>query len=115
MALVVELVIHPVMRARPAVRHIAPPLRHSGHQATDLCREWMMLPVPGLIKPQDRLSRPCRGQLVQHRENRCRTNSSAEQHDGAALVLQREVPTWHADVEEVADAERPEAGSCRTV
>src|SRR4029077_14762644 len=102
MALVVEIVAHPIIRARPAIGHIAPPVRDSGHQAPDLRSERMVLPVPSLIEPQDRLSGLCRRQFVQHREERRRTDSSAQRHDGAAFVLQCEASTWQAYVEEVA-------------
>src|SRR3954468_22383450 len=111
MALVVEILAHPISRAWPAIGHITPPVRDSGHQTPDLCSERMVLPVPSLIKPQDRPSRLCRRQLVQHRKDRCRTDPSAKQHDGAAFVPQRETATWQADVLAVADPERPQTGS----
>src|SRR4051812_5749946 len=100
MALVVEIVADPIIRARPAIGHIAPPVWDSGDQAPDLRSQWMVLPVLRLVEPQDRPWRLRRRQLVQHREDRRRTDSSTEQHDGAALVPQREAPTWQADVEE---------------
>src|SRR6185295_6865441 len=113
MAFVVEILADPIVRTRPAIADIAPPVWDSGDQAPDLCSERMVLPVPSLIEPQDRLSGLCRRQFVQHREDRRRTDSRAQQHDGAAFVLQCEASTWQADVEEVADAERPQTGSCR--
>src|SRR6478735_3324015 len=115
MAFVVEIVADPIVRTRSAIADIAPPVWDSSDQAPDLCSERMVLPVPSLIKPQDRPTRLCRRQLVQHREDRCRTDPSAEQHDGAAFVPQCEAATWQGDVQAVADPERSQTGSCRAV
>ena len=81
----VEILAHPVVRARPAVADIAAAVGERGHEAADLGGEWMMLPIASRVQPQDLPRRASRRQRVQHRQNGRRPDSRAEQHDRAAL------------------------------
>src|SRR5262249_33172410 len=112
----VEILTHPVARARPAVTNIAAAMRELGHQAADFRREWMMLPIASRVQPQDL---PCRAglcQRVQHRQNRCRSDSGAEQHERLISGLQNEASARRADFESVAHPDLlPQVGSSGAV
>src|SRR5207237_6237652 len=111
----VEVLTHLVERARPAVTHIAAPLRKREHQAADLGGERMMLPIASLIEPQDLSRRPGFCQRIEHCQNRRRSDSSAEQHYRAFFDTQREASAWQADVEHVAHPQLSDAGSCDAI
>src|SRR5262245_46690953 len=53
----VEILTHLVARARPAVTNTAVAVRKREHEAADLGREWMMLPIASRVQPPDL---PCR-------------------------------------------------------
>jgi hypothetical protein len=50
----IEILSHPVARARPAVTDIAAAVRKREHEAADLGGEGMMLPIASRVQPQHR-------------------------------------------------------------
>src|SRR5262249_50324738 len=98
----VEIITLRVPRARPAVTNIAAGVREGVHEAADFGPEGMMLPIASPVEPQDL---PCRAgsrQRVQHRQNRRRPDSRAEQHHRPLSGLQNEASARPADVESIA-------------
>src|SRR6185312_8236492 len=83
-----------------------------GHETADFVGKWMMLSIASRVEPHDL---PCRASLrqrVQHRQNRRRSDSRAEQHHRPLCGLQKEGSTRRADVENVAQANMlPQVGS----
>src|SRR5689334_11281620 len=81
-------------------------------QAANFGSEWMMLPVACRIQPQDlTCGARCR-QRVQHRQNWCRSDSRAEQHQRPLAGLQNESSARRADVESIPDTNMvPQPGS----
>src|SRR5262245_27060271 len=76
----VEILAHLVARARPAVTNIAAALGEREQETADFRGKWMMLPIASPVQPQDLSCRVGGCQRVQHRQNRRRPNSRAEQH-----------------------------------
>ena len=62
----------------------------------------MMLPIARCVQPHDLAHRMCRRECVQHRQNGCCTDPSAEQHDRLLSRLQNKTSARGADVEVVA-------------
>ena len=62
----------------------------------------MMLPIASPVEPQDLPCRAGRGQRVQHRQNRRRPDSRAEQYHRPLSGLQNEASARRADVESIA-------------
>ena len=91
-------------------------MREREHQAADLGGEWMMLPIASPVQPQDLPRRAGRRQRVQHRQNRRRPDSRAEQHDRPLSGLQNEASARRADVENIAHPDvLPQVGSSRPI
>src|SRR5206468_4891850 len=111
-----EILTHLVARVRPAVTNIAAAVREREHEAPDFGGEWMMLPIASRVQPQDL---PCRAGLrkrVQHRQNRRRSDSRAEQHHRPLSGLQNEASARRADVESIAHPDMlPQIGSSRPI
>ena len=61
-----------------------------------------MLPIASRVQPQDLPCRTGRRQRVQHRQNRRRSDSRAEQHHRPLSGLQDEASARRADVESIA-------------
>ena len=76
----VEILADLVARARPAVTNIAAAVREREHQAADFGGKRMMLAIASRVQPQDLPCRAGRRQRVQHRQNRRRPDSRAEQY-----------------------------------
>jgi hypothetical protein len=75
-----------------------------------------MLPVASRVQPKERSSRVGRRQRVQHRQNRRRPDSRAEQYHGPLPGLQNEASARRADVEDIAHPDKlPQVGSSRPV
>ena len=72
------------------------------HEPADFGGERMMLPVASPVEPQDLPCRVGRRQRVQHRQNRCRPDSRAEQHHRPLSGLQDEASARRTDVESIA-------------
>src|SRR6476659_2453260 len=53
-----EILLHRLVRALPAVTHIAATVRQRQHEAADFGGKWMMLPIASAVEPPDR---SCRG------------------------------------------------------
>jgi hypothetical protein len=98
----IEVLTHPVGRARPAVTNIAAAMREREHEAADFGGEWMMLPIASRVQPKHLPRGTGRRQRVQHRQNRGRSDSRAEQHHGPLSGLQNEASTRGADIENIA-------------
>src|SRR5262245_61251791 len=112
----VEILTHLVARARPAVTNIATALGEREHEAADFSSEWMMLPIASRVQPQHLPSRADRRQRVQHRQNRRRPDSRAEQHHRPFAGLQNEASARRADVESIAHPDMvPQVGSSRPI
>ncbi len=98
----IEILSHLVARVRPAVTNIAAAVREHRHEAADFGGEWMC--------------RAGRRQRVQHRQNRRRPDSRAEQHHRPLSGLQNEAPARRADVESIAHPDMlPQVGSSRPI
>ncbi len=75
-----------------------------------------MLPIASRVQPQDLPCRPSRRQRVQHRQNRRRPDSRAEQHHRPLSRLQNEASARRADVESIAHPDMlPQVGSRRPI
>ena len=112
----VEVFRHPVAWAWRAVTHIAAAVREREHQPIDLAGEWMMLAIASPVQPPHLPRRASRRQRVQHRQNRRRTDSRAEQHDRPLSRLQDETAARRADVKNIADPDMlPQVGSRRAM
>src|SRR6516162_7446226 len=98
----VEIVAHLVVRARPAVANIAAAVSERRHEAANFDGKWMMLPVASRMQPQDLPCRAGRRQRVQHRQNRRRPDTCAEQHHWPSPGLQDETSARRADVKNIA-------------
>src|SRR5262249_45077996 len=92
---------HPVARARLAVTNIAAAVLELEHEAADFGGERMMLPIASRVEPQDLTGRASRCQRVQHRQNRRRPDSRAEQHHRPLSGLQNEASARRAGVESI--------------
>src|SRR5262245_51553181 len=76
----------------------------------------MMLAIACPVQPEDPSRRVSRGKRVQHRQDRRRTDTRAEQHDRSIAALQDETPAWRADVEHIAHPNMlVQVGACRAV
>src|SRR5262249_43029424 len=112
----VEILTHPVARARPAVTNVAAAVRERAHEAADFVGEWMMLAIPSRVQPPDLSRRVFRRQRVQHRWNRRGPDSRAEQQHRLLSGLQNEASARRADVESIAHADMfPEVGSSHAI
>src|SRR5262249_31343569 len=90
-------------------------MRKHSHQAADLRAEWMMLPIASPVEPQDLACRAGRRQRVQHRENRRRSDSRAQQQRALA-GQENETAARHADIESIAHSYTvPQISSSRPV
>ena len=75
-----------------------------------------MLPIASRVEPQDLPCRAGRRQRVQHRQNRRRPDSRAEQHHRPLSGLQNEASARRADVESIAHPDMlPQVGSSRPI
>jgi hypothetical protein len=77
-------------------------VRQREHEAADFGGEWMMLPIASRVQPQDLPGRAVRRQRVQHRQNRRRPDSRAEQQHRPLSGLQDEATSRRADVKSIA-------------
>ena len=76
----------------------------------------MMLPITSPVEPQQLPGRAGRRQRVQHRQNRCRPDPRAEQHDRPLSGLQNEASARRADVENIAHLDMlPQVGSSHPI
>src|SRR5262250_1567977 len=112
----IEIFTQLVARARLAVTNIATAAREGAHEATDFGGEWMMLPIASRVQPPDLPRRVSLGHRVQHRQNRRRPDSRAQQHHRPLSELQNEASARRADVESIAHADMlPEVGSSHAI
>src|SRR5262249_8911793 len=86
----IEILAGLVERAWLAVTDIAPTVRERKHKAANFAREWVMLPVPGHMQPQDWPCRAIRRESVQHRKTGRRPNPCTEQHRRSLSRLENE-------------------------
>src|SRR5262249_7116814 len=93
---------HLVTGARLAVIDIAPSIWEGKHEVADFDGEWMMLPIASRVQPQDLPYRARPRQRMQHRQNRRRPDSRAEQHHRPLSGLQNETSARRADTESIA-------------
>jgi len=103
----VEILTHLVARARSAVTHIGAAVREREHEAADFGGEWMMLSIASPVQPQDMPRRAGGRQCVQHRQNRRRPDSRAEQHHPRLSGLQNDASARRAGVERIAHPDMP--------
>src|SRR4029077_8679731 len=112
----IEIFTNLVARIRPAVTNKAASVPEREHEASNFGGEWMMLPIASRLHPQHL---PCRvggRQRVQHRKNRRRPDSRAEQYHWALSGVQNEASARRADVESITDADMlAEVSSSRPV
>ena len=85
----VEILAEPIIRARPAVADIAASIWEAAEQAANLRSEWMVLPIPRLMEPQDRLLRFRPRERVQHGEDRRDAELSGERVQELNVKLPR--------------------------
>src|SRR5262252_2507391 len=112
----VEILAYLVARAGSAVTNISSAVRERDHEAADFGGEWMMLPIASRVQPQDLLRRPGRRQRMQHRQNRRRPDSRAEQHHRPISGLQNETSARRADVKSIAHVDMvPQVCSSRSI
>ena len=112
----VEILAQLIARVRPAITNIAAAVGERGHDAADFGGKWMMLPITSPVEPQQLPGRAGRRQRVQHRQNRCRPDPRAEQHDRPLSGLQNEASARRADVENIAHLDMlPQVGSSRSI
>src|SRR5262249_19120911 len=112
----IQILIRPLARAGPAVTNIAAAVRERAHEVADFGGERMMLLIASSVQPQDLPCRLGRCQRVQHRQNRRRPDSRAEQHYGPLSGLQNEASARRADVESMAHRDMlPEVGPSRSI
>src|SRR5262249_32703013 len=85
-------------------------------EAVDFGGEWMMLSIASRVQPEDLSCRVERRQRVQHRQNRRRPDSRAEQHHRPLSGLQNEASARRADVESMAHPDMlSQIGSSRPI
>src|SRR5262249_17935712 len=82
-----EIPSHLVVRAWPAVAHIAVAVREREHEATDFSGKGLMLLITSTMQPPDWSCRAGRCQGVQHRQHRRCSYSRAEQDHRALAGL----------------------------
>ncbi len=94
-----------VSGAGQAVRDITAGARERADQAARLGGEGMVVAIARSVQPQDGTGRPRRRQRVQHRQNRRRADTGAEQNDRRIPGLQDEASARRAHAERVAHAD----------
>ncbi len=102
-----EVVIHAeaILGPRPAVHNVSMPAGEPFDQAAGLLRERMFVAIACAVQPPHFARRRRGGKGVQHRKDGSRTDSRAQQDDGAVARLQREYTSRRAHIQYVAGAD----------
>src|SRR5262245_43332538 len=100
-----EIPSHVVVRALPAVTHIAVAVRKREHEATDFSGKGMMLLITSTVQPPDWSCRAGRRQGVQQRHHSLCSYSCTEQDHRSLAGLQKKAAARRADVERMADSD----------
>src|SRR5262249_8629906 len=112
----IEILAHPLVQSWLAVTHVIASVRKRAHEVADFSGKRVMPAITCGMDPEDLPCRAVSRQGVQHRQNRCHSDPSADQRDRSLSRLQNETSARRADVESVAHTDMlPQVAPSHTI